>query len=108
MGGKAGISSWYFDDKSEKEESYKSRGRDEIEELVSVGLRREEYYYGATDNYLHEAFDSFGIEGLEVLIIGIIGWQITWMGTRWEYNGRRAVFVSPFCNPTTESKFSSP
>ncbi|GMI31214.1 hypothetical protein TrRE_jg11364 [Triparma retinervis] len=70
MGGKAGISSWYFDDKSEKEESYKSRGRDEIEELVSVGLRREEYYYGATDNYLHEAFDSFGIEGLEVLIIG--------------------------------------
>jgi hypothetical protein len=70
MGGRAGVSVWYFDDKSVKGESYKVRSRGYIEDLVERAERREMYYYGDTDGYLYDAMDAFGVEGKTVLIIG--------------------------------------
>jgi len=64
------VSSWYFDDKSDKPQSYQTRTRQEIEGMMERVRKGEEYYYGPTDTWMYQALKNYKIEGKRVLIMG--------------------------------------
>lgn len=76
MGGKIPIANWYRDD------SYSSDKpiiftKAEIDDLIRMADSRQSHYYGATDDYLFAAFDTFqdAIKNKNVAVIGtIIPW----------------------------------
>ena len=61
---------WYYDDKTDKVQSYKKRGREEIERMRDRVRNRETFYYGKTDTWLYDSLSVHSISGKKVLIIG--------------------------------------
>ena len=70
LGDTVPVSGWYFDDKSDKPESYQPRSRNEINNFMEMAKSRREYYYGPTDTWLYNAIDAYPIRGKRVLIVG--------------------------------------
>lgn len=70
LGDRIPVSRWYFDDKSDKEQSYQHRTRDEITSFMEEIENQQTYYYGQTDTWLYSALQTFPIKDKRVLLMG--------------------------------------
>jgi len=64
------VSRWYFDDKTDHDESYQPRSLAEISNFMAAVTRKEQFYYGMTDTWLYAALEKFPIENKRVLLMG--------------------------------------
>jgi hypothetical protein len=81
MGGLSTVRSFYFDDKTNREDkTYPIYSRGEIESFVDKARKRQEYYYGYTDTFLYAALDRHPIRGKNVLLIGS---NVPWYESIW-------------------------
>ena len=70
LGGSIPLSHWYFDDATEKPNSYQPRSYSEISRFVSLASSNKTYYYGPTDTWLYAALAAYPLHGKTALLMG--------------------------------------